>query len=210
MHKTGLCYGNHDVNIYDSNGCRKLIHILVEDSSYFTQKVDAWTDSAIIYRSQSTTLYVTDLGTDFTYEWSPAEELSNPKGIKTIAKPNNTTTYTVIVTDSYGCKEFDTLTISVLDVICDEPYIFIPNAFSPNKDNNNDVLYVRGKLLTDIHLAIFDRWGEKVFETNDIKKGWDGTFKGKPCEPGIYVYYLEATCLGQINYFKKGNVTLIR
>ena len=97
-----------------------------------------------------------------------------------------------------------------MDVICDEPYIFIPNAFSPNKDNNNDVLYVRGKLLTDIHLAIFDRWGEKVFETNDIKKGWDGTFKGKPCEPGIYVYYLEATCLGQINYFKKGNVTLIR
>jgi gliding motility-associated-like protein len=209
-HKTRLCYGYHDVMVIDSNGCRKFIKIMVEDSSYFPQKVDAWADTVVIYRSQSITLYVTDLGDDFTYEWSPPEELSHPRSVKTMATPTNTTTYTVVVTDPYGCKESDTITISVLDVICDDPYVFIPNAFSPNNDNNNDIVYVRGKLLTDIHLVIFDRWGEKVFESNDIKHGWDGTYKGKPCQPGVYVYYLEATCLGQINYFKKGNITLIR
>ncbi|MBP7103059.1 MAG: gliding motility-associated C-terminal domain-containing protein [Bacteroidales bacterium] len=209
-HPKRLCYGNHTLTIIDSNGCQKILHIFVGDSSYFAQKVDAWTDSSVIYRSQSITLYATDLGSEFTYEWSPAENLSNPKSSKTKAGPKSTTTYTVTVTDKYGCIESDTVTIFVLDVICDEPYIFIPNAFTPNKDGNNDVLYVRGKLLTDVYLVIFDRWGEKIFETRDINKGWDGTYKGQDCSPGVYVFYLEATCLGELFYTHKGNVTLIR
>lgn len=205
-----LCYGKNTVTVTDSNGCIKILTINVEDSSYFPQKISAWADTNLIYRGLETYLNVTNLGSAYLYSWSPAEELSHPTSIRTKANPKQTTTYTVTATDTFGCKEQDTITIFVLDIICDDPYVFIPNAFTPNKDDKNDVLRVRGQFLTSVHLIIFDRWGEKVFETNDLNQGWDGTFRGKNCEPGVYVYYLEATCLGELFYFHKGNVTLIR
>jgi gliding motility-associated-like protein len=59
-------------------------------------------------------------------------------------------------------------------------------------------------------LQIFDRWGELVFETSDRKKGWDGTFRGKNCEPAVYVYQLEVLCYDGIQAKQKGNITLIR
>ena len=100
--------------------------------------------------------------------------------------------------------------IFVRDVICEEPYVFVPNAFSPNGDGKNDVLYVRGEVITSVKFEVFDRWGEKVFSTTTLSDGWDGIFRGEPCEPGVYDYYLEVTCMGQKQFFKKGNVTLLR
>jgi gliding motility-associated-like protein len=86
----------------------------------------------------------------------------------------------------------------------------VPNAFSPNGDGKNDILYVRGEVVREVSFKVYDRWGEKVFETSDLTKGWDGTFRGQPCEPGVYDYHLQVTCLGMKRYFKKGNVTLLR
>jgi gliding motility-associated-like protein len=114
------------------------------------------------------------------------------------------------MTDTNGCIVTDTILITVMDVICEDPYIFVPNAFSPNGDGLNDILYVRGHVLATIDFAVYDRWGEKLFETKDKNTGWDGTFRGKPCEPGVYVYYLDATCIGGARYYHKGNITLIR
>ena len=74
----------------------------------------------------------------------------------------------------------------------------------------NDILYVRGEVVREVSFKVYDRWGEKVFETSDLTKGWDGTFRGQPCEPGVYDYHLQVTCLGMKRYFKKGNVTLLR
>jgi gliding motility-associated-like protein len=58
--------------------------------------------------------------------------------------------------------------------------------------------------------AIYDRWGERIFAATDPKIGWDGTYKGKPCQPAVYVYYLTATCIGGAEFVKKGNITLMR
>ncbi|MEP7169887.1 MAG: gliding motility-associated C-terminal domain-containing protein, partial [Bacteroidota bacterium] len=91
-----------------------------------------------------------------------------------------------------------------------EPQIFIPNAFTPNDDGNNDILYVRGNLIRELLLRIYDRWGEKVFETNIPGTGWNGTYNGKPVQPGVYDYYLDATCYNNEKFFKKGNVTVIK
>jgi gliding motility-associated-like protein len=71
-------------------------------------------------------------------------------------------------------------------------------------------MYVRGNFITELYFTIYDRWGEKVFETTDQNKGWDGKFKGRDCDPAVYVYYLEMTCEGGFTYFEKGNITLIR
>ena len=98
----------------------------------------------------------------------------------------------------------------VEDYVCGPPTIYIPNAFTPNTDDKNEKLYVRGNFITELYFVVYDRWGEKVFETEDINKGWDGTFKGKVVDPDVYVYYLEATCEGGLQYFDKGNITVIR
>lgn len=110
----------------------------------------------------------------------------------------------------YGCAKSDTVFIYVKEVVCGDPDIFIPSAFTPNSDNTNDDLYVRGNNIDAFIFRVYDRWGELVFETTDQQVGWDGTFKGKACDPAVYDYYLEATCIDQEKFFKKGNITLIR
>jgi len=99
----------------------------------------------------------------------------------------------------------------------------VPNAFSPNRDGANDILYVRGLGVREIEFRVYNRWGELVFETFDIGivcndpsecmplKGWDGTYKGKNQEMDVYIYTLKAIFQdgGQTD-LRKGNVTLIR
>jgi len=98
----------------------------------------------------------------------------------------------------------------VLNIVCGPPNIFIPNTFTPNADGKNEKLYVRGLNLSKVHLAIYNRWGQVVFETFNQNEGWDGTFKEMKVDPDVFVYYLEATCEGGEEYFEKGNITVIR
>jgi gliding motility-associated-like protein len=99
-----------------------------------------------------------------------------------------------------------------------EPKIMIPNAFSPNGDGLNDIFYAQGifirnltgKTSLDYLLRIYDRWGELLFETNDLTKGWDGTFNGQAMEPGVYVYDLTATAIDRQRFNYKGTFTLLR
>jgi gliding motility-associated-like protein len=86
----------------------------------------------------------------------------------------------------------------------------VPNIFSPNGDGNNDIAFVRGVGVEYLNFVIFDRWGEKVFETNDINNGWDGTFRGQKMNNGVFVYYLQATFKNGEEVTKKGDITLIR
>jgi gliding motility-associated-like protein len=88
--------------------------------------------------------------------------------------------------------------------------IYIPNIFSPNNDGNNDILYVRGENVKELTFSIYNRWGEKVFESHDINKGWDGTQNGKKCEAGVYVYRAEITFKDGKTIMKRGDVTLVR
>ena len=87
---------------------------------------------------------------------------------------------------------------------------FIPNIFTPNSDGSNDDFKILGKGMISTSLHVFDRWGEKIFESNEQEVGWDGTFKGEPLSPGVYFYYAEAEFEDGTNTFEKGNVTLVR
>lgn len=86
----------------------------------------------------------------------------------------------------------------------------LPTAFSPNGDGKNDILYVRGGGIETMNLKIFNRWGEKVFESRSLENGWDGHFNGKLQEIDSYGYVLTATFIDGTSSIKKGNVTLLR
>ena len=109
-----------------------------------------------------------------------------------------------------GCQFYKTYTLYAWEINCADPDVFIPNAFTPNDDLENDVLYVRGRYVEEMELKIYDRWGELLFETTKQNVGWDGSFKGNKVDPAVYVYHLSVKCIDGQEYFKKGNVTVIR
>jgi len=86
----------------------------------------------------------------------------------------------------------------------------VPNAFSPNGDGVNDVVKVEGRGIVSLVFRIYNRWGEKVFETNDKNIGWDGIYKGSLQEMEVYTYAVEATLINGKTVPLKGNITLLR
>ena len=203
-----LCPGIYSVTVTDSRNCHLTDSVTVVYSDTLPY-VMATTDHDTLYHGQSAQLTAMP-DTDYFYQWYPPTGLNADDIQSPISTPPSTLIYFVTVTDSNGCTNTDSVRIVILDVTCREPEIFIPNAFSPNNDQQNDVLLVRGNTMEKIHLALYDRWGEKLFETNDQHYGWDGTYKGAKVNPGVYVYYLEATCYDKQEFFKKGNVTLMK
>lgn len=88
--------------------------------------------------------------------------------------------------------------------------MFVPTAFSPDGNGENDMECVYGKCIKDIYFAIYDRWGEKVFETYNMSQCWDGTYRGRQMNTAVFVYYMKATLTTGDEVVKKGNVTLLR
>lgn len=88
--------------------------------------------------------------------------------------------------------------------------VFIPTAFSPNGDGLNDVLNIMGQGIVSMNLSIYDRWGQRVFQTNDINATWDGKFEGKELNSGVFAYKLFAVLADGTEVNQKGNITLMR
>jgi len=144
------------------------------------------------------------------YTWSPAKTLDNRFIPTPEAKPDTTTTYYVTVRDPLGCRSGDSVVVTVFYEICDHPEVYVPTGFTPNKDGKNDALYVMGDNIQKMHFMIYDRWGQLIFESNNQKKGWDGTYKGIELEPGVFAYYLYVECIGGGTSSQKGNITILK
>ncbi len=178
-----------------------LIDIASEDI-----RIIAFPDSILAGRPSRLDLMIDG---DFTYRWSPDGTLDNPSAQDPIAKPTETTTYTVEIIKE-GCTGTRTVEVFVTQGACDEPFIFVPTAFTPNNDGRNDLLFVRGNPISTMYFAIFNRWGQRVFESEDPGIGWDGTYEGKALPPDVYGYYLEVECTNGETFFKKGDVSILR
>ena len=204
----GLCQGNYSVTVTDQRGCTATAQIVVVYSDS-VPVIEATADTNFIYQGQSTTLHaIPSAGNSII--WNPSGTLNSATSADPVATPSVTTTYQVIITDVNQCTNSDTVTIYVDEVLCLEPELFVPNAFSPDNDGYNDIFRIRGNTLRSVHLEIYDRWGERMFESDDLNRGWDGNFKGKPASPGVYVYHLKAFCYNNREFVKKGNITLLR
>jgi gliding motility-associated-like protein len=181
--------------------------VYVIDPSLYS--LSATADDDTIPEGTSTIIHaITD--TNFTVHWSPVEAVSNPFALNPTVSPEETTTYTVSILDSTGCPRTASVTVYVVSMQCKPDNVFVPNTFTPNNDGVNDVLYVRSNDLMELYFAVYNRWGQMVFETTDIKKGWDGIYKGMSADPAVFAWYLRAKCFNGDELRKKGNTTLIR
>ncbi|MGM0478028.1 MAG: gliding motility-associated C-terminal domain-containing protein [Bacteroidota bacterium] len=190
-----------------SNGCQVEDSIMLSVSAIDETLVNAEASDENVPYGTTVTLDATPSG--YNYIWQPVNAVDDPNQQTTTAYMEETTEFTVLVSDGICTKEAAVI-VEVFEFVCDEPFVFVPNAFSPNGDQENDVLYVRSDIVEEVVFRIYNRWGELVFETTDMSKGWDGTYKGKPMDPDVYDYYLDGYCIDGQSFLIQGNVTLIR
>lgn len=191
-----------------SNGCIINDSILVQVSNISSSTVNAFTSDDEVPVGSTVTLTAEPNGS-YIYSWTPPDNLTDPNGQTTDALVNETTTYQVQISDGI-CTKSAFITVKAFTFICEEPFVYVPNAFTPDGDGDNDIMFVRSSIVEELIFRIYNRWGELVFETSDINEGWDGTFKGKLSDPDVYDYYLEGFCIDGQEFLIQGNITLIR
>jgi gliding motility-associated-like protein len=198
----------YSVVVTTSNNCNFLLVTSVMVTYLSNSPISATATPTRIVQGNTTSLvYTGDPGALVT--WAPSTFVNPKTGYSVTAQPDRPTTYTVIATNG-PCKETLTVFVDVVLKGCEEGDAFVPNTFTPNGDGQNDVLYARGLKMEEIYFAVYNRWGEKVFDTYDKKVGWDGIYKGRPADVGVFGWYLKVKCYDGTETFKKGNVTLIR
>jgi gliding motility-associated-like protein len=148
-------------------------------------------------------------GSGVSYSWQSGAALSAGNIPNPVATIGQSSWITLLVTDTNQCIAADSIFIAVDDC---EASIYVPNVFSPNSDGANDRFQVYGNCIELNTLRIFDRWGEKVWETSDIRQSWDGYYHGELQLPGVYVYYLNYSAAANKGVGKqlKGSLTLMR
>ncbi len=188
--------------------CSFLLITTVTVSTLSSIPVSAQANPQFVITGNSTTLtYIGDPGATVT--WYPNGSTSPATGYTVTATPDKPTTYTAIAING-SCRENAEVHVEAYTEGCIDKDTFVPNTFTPNNDGQNDLFFVRGLKIEEIYFAVYNRWGEKVFETNDKSKGWDGIYKGRPADVGVFGWYLKVKCFNGDENFRKGNVTLIR
>ncbi|HLK30548.1 MAG TPA: PKD domain-containing protein [Puia sp.] len=112
----------------------------------------------------------------------------------------------LIAYNQYGCADRACLPVDVIV----NPLFDVPNAFTPGRFGDNSIVKVRGFGISKLMFRIYNRWGQKIFESNDQNIGWDGTFKGAPQPVDVYAYVVEVEFFDGKRATKKGDITLIR
>ncbi|MCX6290511.1 MAG: gliding motility-associated C-terminal domain-containing protein [Bacteroidetes bacterium] len=202
---TGICYtsdGLFDVTLVVVNGggtdtMTKFSYINM--SSVPTATINS--DTTMPWGSS----YQMLAGGGLTYHWYPAAGLDTTETPDPIATPLETTTYYCLISDG-TCFTTRQLTITITH----ENKVFIPDAFSPNGDQKNDLFRIRGNNLFSARLTVFDRWGEKLYDSENMDDGWDGTWNGEKMSSGVYSYVATIVYKDGTYSQKTGSIALIR
>ncbi len=155
------------------------------------------------------TVNFADLGSGGTaFNWNLGNTVfSTSQTTSTQYVTSGTYVVTYTVTNASGCKDYDTLTITVIDVV---PQIVVPNVFTPNGDKVNDHFDIKAANLTHYECSVYNRWGRMVFSSSDVKNSWDGKINGTNAEEGTYFYVIKAGGVVGEDLKKQGYVSLFR
>jgi gliding motility-associated-like protein len=195
-----LHMGPHTLQVTDSHRCVYHYHYVLPG---VWPHVTAAPDTDIYYGS---TITLRASGA-FTYLWNPATYLNCDTCRRPVFNGVLNTLYCVTGTDSFGCTDSACIHI-VIRHDCGIP--FMPTAFTPNGDHLDDIFHVLGNCLATAHMTVFNRWGERVFESTELHEGWDGTHQGQTCPQDVYMWQVDVTNLFGEAFHLKGDVTIIR
>lgn len=200
---TGLAAGTYTVLVADSKGCTQTQSVTVASLPGPTASIGS---DVTIQTGTSTTLSVSG---GVSYSWYPSGGLSSSTVANPVATPSATTQFCVYVMDAGGCADSACMTVYVKEP-CGSFYL--PNAFSPNGDLENDgyKAHIRAECVKDFHMSIYDRWGERVFQTSDVLEAWDGTWRGTVSNPAVYAVVCDVTFTDGTKLHKELNVSLVR
>jgi gliding motility-associated-like protein len=195
---------DYAVAVYDDRGCPKPSYDTVRVVVVPPVPAFAGNDTVVVI-GQPMQLRASG---GVVYNWSPVANLDRPDAVDPIARLNDDMTYVVRVSTQEGCYAFDTLQVKVYKT---PPELFVPTAFTPNGDGLNDRLKpIPVGIATLVYFRVYNRYGELVFSTNEVGKGWNGVYKGRDQGNESFVWQaLGIDYLGN-QVFRKGQTTLIR
>lgn len=197
---TNLGPGTYTLTVTDGIGCVYDTVITISEPPAIT--ISAAVTQPSTYSASNGSAIATAGGgvPPYTYSWNTTPP-TNDSALLNV--PSGT--YIVTVTDATGCT--DTAHIKIPNL---SAFIYVPNAFSPNGDGVNDGFHAFTFNLTSFHMRIYDRWGEVIFETNDVNESWNGKYKDLDQDIGVYVWVIDANDADGSPISKSGNLTLIR
>lgn len=185
----------------DANGCSDTasVHVDLFPQAFIQTSPDVYAFIGDVIQLSATST------TTGSYVWSPSEFLSCTVCLNPVANPDKNFQYVVTYTDQNGCRASDSVQI-FYDAI-----IYVPNTFTPQGNNFNEVFKAVGGNVRTFEMNIYDRWGELIFTMNSMDESWDGTYKGFACQDGTYVWKIVYTDFNS-NKEKKmsGHINLLR
>lgn len=203
---TGLGAGKYWVDIVDAAGCKATDTIQINNyNDVFNGNVSIDPAEPEVNNPFTVTLHPTsvwNLDFGFTGDGRTTTDTLNTFNYQDYGWYN--ITYYLVSDD--GCRD----TVHYNFFVKDFMTIYVPNTFTPNGDVVNDVFMAKGTLVRKFQMYIFDRWGQMVFKSEDIDKGWDGTYKGGMAPIDVYVYKIYATDYYNREQTFVGHVNLIR
>ena len=199
--------GSYGVTVTDANGCEVSANYQIEVIGGLDVLIQP--NPSVIESGDEVDLTVTVTTgiTGGTYTWTPSDGLSCNDCPDPTASPSETTTYIVTVVSDDGCVGSDSVIIYVVNPCVGA---FLPNMFSPNGDGNNDHLCVISECVSTMDLSIYNRWGERVFQSSSPEDCWDGTHRNQPVNTGVFVYKLNVVLTDGEEINETGNITVVR
>ncbi len=196
---------SYNVTITDANNCTNsaTVNIIVQNTPNLFYNLDT-----IIIVGESVEIFVNSDQNNLTYIWTPDYEISCLTCPNPIVTPLETTEYYLEFSDTLKCGY---PYVSIYITVLDEFSLDLPQAFTPNGDGTNDIVYVRGWGIKELlEFRIYNRWGQEIFYTDDINQGWDGTYKGKLQNIDTYAYNVKVRFFNNQEFDKKGVISLLR
>lgn len=196
----------YTVKVIGQDGCPSDVSDPAVVTEIPTPDGDVGQDSLLVCSGVPITLG-TKGSASYAYSWTSVPKgFTSEKANPTLTTPDKPTIY-IRATKNGKCTSTDTLQLHLQP----EAYIYVPNAFTPNDDKLNDVFLVESGSITSFSCNIYNRWGEMIYQWNDISQGWDGTCMNKQVQSDIYVYYITAQPVcGNKSINRNGTVTIIR
>jgi gliding motility-associated-like protein len=205
-----LGHGDYQVFVRSEKGCESTLAATVFQPAKLEAVITPSTLDIALGQSGTVAVNVINAKYNVSYQWSPVAGLNCSDCASPTVSPFTETEYALTVKDSRDGKKFCTAKAELLVVVGPHGEILIPNLFSPNGDGANDVFSIFGNNIREVSLKIFNRWGEKVFEADNIYNGWDGTYKSVAQPSDVYTYIVDIVFLDNQKMFKSGTITLVR